>query len=128
MTSQFQILADMIHNTDYQSFHAAGFFNILCSIDVLLPDNDGSFGPIQVDRFAVRTFAENGYVAEERVAEQLSIVRKDLVTRFPSVYSLSSYLATMDEKIIEIQDLSIESIVSSSSYLQVHKDIYMNNS
>lgn len=123
MTEQFHAIASSIRNTEFNSFNQEGFHNILCSIDeVDFDDEAGMHFFIQMDNFAVRTFAKNGYEAEKIVDEKLKEIRKDITQAFPNVYSIVSYLATNDFSVIELNELSLGSIISESSYLQEQID------
>lgn len=95
------------------------FFTILCSIDTAEPYSDGTYGKTQMDSFGVRVESYDHVIGEEIVSEKLKTIEKELIARFPTVYSLSSYPAPCDEPIIDVENLSVESIFSASSYLRI---------
>jgi len=98
-------------------FNEYQHFNILCSIDgVELIDGEPCVS--QMDSFAVRIESNDLTKAEDTVSEKLKEFDDELRNRFPDFFSLSSYPTTSKHNTIEFDNLSVDSIISVSTYLQ----------
>lgn len=99
-----------------------GHFNVLCSIDSIRPYEDESPGILQMESFVVRIESNNLDEALDNVSARLKEIEKELIERFPDVYCLTSYPSIEDNYNLQIDKLSVDSLLSISPYLQAfHK-------
>ena len=120
-------------------------FNILCSIDgwlttknvdkvqtiavpniVLEHSSNYEELPDQLDIFCVSVEAADIVAAERRVQDKLSSLDTELRKQFGEfdIYSFSSYCAESKESAIDIQYLSLSTIINNSKLLQLIEETY----